>query len=315
MRSDCKTRIIVDTNLWISFLFGKNLAGLLDFLSDEKVELVVSQELLNEVLEVASRPKLKKYFSQEHLNFVEDFMTQETLFCRINNVPARCRDSKDDYLLELALVSKANYLITGDKDYGQLVNENVWMLKPSHGGGFEKMGVEEIKSKYGLNSPLQVIDLLGLMGDTADNIPGCPGVGEKTAAKLLSQFKNIDDIIANAKNIKGALGKKIENSEEQIRLSRTLAVIRTDVPISFSFDDLKVKEPDSEKLKKIFSELEFRTLLIRMGAEPEINIGDFAGGLFDMVEPEKGEKQKSVNKNIKTSVQKRKNKPWRCRSL
>ena len=116
MRSDCKTRIIVDTNLWISFLIGKKLAGLLDFLSDEKVELVVSQELLNEVLEVASRPKLKKYFSQEHLNLVEDFMTQETLFCRINNVPARCRDSKDDYLLELALVSKANYLITGDKD-------------------------------------------------------------------------------------------------------------------------------------------------------------------------------------------------------
>lgn len=113
MRSDCKTRIIVDTNLWISFLIGKKLAGLLDFLSDEKVELVVSQELLNEVLEVASRPKLKKYFSQEHLNLVEDFMTQETLFCRINNVPARCRDSKDDYLLELALVSKANYLITG----------------------------------------------------------------------------------------------------------------------------------------------------------------------------------------------------------
>lgn len=199
------------------------------------------------------------------------------------------------------------YMITGDKDYGQLVNENVWMLKPSHGGGFEKMGVEEIKSKYGLNSPLQVIDLLGLMGDTADNIPGCPGVGEKTAAKLLSQFKNIDDIIANAKNIKGALGKKIENSEEQIRLSRTLAVIRTDVPISFSFDDLKVKEPDSEKLKKIFSELEFRTMLKRMGAEPEKNIGDFAGGLFDMVEPEKGEKQKSVNKNIKTSVRKREN--------
>lgn len=116
MRSDCKTRIIVDTNLWISFLIGKKLAGLLDFLSDEKVELVVSQELLNEVLEVASRPKLKKYFSQEHLNLVEDFMTQETLFCRINNVPARCRDSKDNYLLELALVSKANYLITGDKD-------------------------------------------------------------------------------------------------------------------------------------------------------------------------------------------------------
>ena len=199
------------------------------------------------------------------------------------------------------------YMITGDKDYGQLVSENVWMLKPTHGGGFDKMGVEEIKAKYGISSPLQVIDLLGLMGDTADNIPGCPGVGEKTAVKLLSQFKDIDDIIANAKNIKGALGKKIESAEEQIRLSRTLAVIRTDVPISFSFDDLKVKEADYEKLKKIYAELEFRSKLKRLNAEPEKNEGDFAGGLFDVFETEKEEKQNSVNKSVKNKGSKPEN--------
>ncbi len=199
------------------------------------------------------------------------------------------------------------YMITGDKDYGQLVSENVWMLKPSHGGGFDKLGVEEIKAKYGISSPAQVIDLLGLMGDTADNIPGCPGVGEKTAVKLLSQFKDIDDIIANAKNIKGALGKKIESAEEQIRLSRTLAVIRTDVPISFSFDDLKVKEPDFEELKKIYAELEFRSMLKRLGAEPRKNEGDFAGGLFDGFETENGQKQNSVNKSVKNNSSKPEN--------
>ncbi|EGF56364.1 putative toxin-antitoxin system toxin component, PIN family [Bacteroides fluxus] len=116
MKNDSRTRIIVDTNLWISFLIGKKLSCLLDFLSDEKVELVVSQELLDEILIVASRPKFKKYFSKEHLDMLWDFMTQETSFYKIDNIPARCRDPKDDYLLELALISEANYLITGDKD-------------------------------------------------------------------------------------------------------------------------------------------------------------------------------------------------------
>lgn len=116
MKNDNRTRIIVDTNLWISFLIGKRLSCLLDFLSDEKVELVVSQELLDEILIVASRPKFKKYFPKEHLDMLWDFMTQETSFYKIDNIPARCRDPKDDYLLELALISEANYLITGDKD-------------------------------------------------------------------------------------------------------------------------------------------------------------------------------------------------------
>lgn len=116
MRDDCRIKIIVDTNLWISFLIGKRLSCLLEFLSDEKVELVVSRELLDEIAIVASRPKFKKYFSKEHLDMLWDFMTQETSFYRINNIPARCWDPKDDYLLELASISEANYLITGDKD-------------------------------------------------------------------------------------------------------------------------------------------------------------------------------------------------------
>lgn len=116
MKSDSRTRIIVDTNLWISFLIGKRLSCLLGFLSDEKVELVVSQELLDEILIVASRPKFKKYFPKEHLDMLWDFMTHETSFYKIDDIPARCRDPKDDYLLELALISEADYLITGDKD-------------------------------------------------------------------------------------------------------------------------------------------------------------------------------------------------------
>ncbi len=205
------------------------------------------------------------------------------------------------------------FMITGDKDYGQLVDENIWMLKPSHGGGFEKMGVEEIKNKYGLNSPLQVIDLLGLMGDTADNIPGCMGVGEKTAVKLLAQYGDVDGVIANAQNIKGALGKKVQNSVEQIKLSRKLAEIRTDVPISFSFEDLKVKEPNLNDLKKIYEELEFRTMLKRMGEEPKKddeskkNEGDFTGGLFDEFFTENEIKNENNNKPVKIEPSKPEN--------
>lgn len=199
------------------------------------------------------------------------------------------------------------FMITGDKDYGQLVEKNIYMLKPSHGGGFEKMGVKEIKSKYGLTTPLQVIDLLGLMGDTADNIPGCTGVGEKTAVKLLAQYGDVDNVIANAENIKGALGKKVQDSVEQIRLSRKLAEIRTDVPISFSFDDLKVKEPNLCDLKKIYEELEFRTMLKRMGEEPKKNEGDFAGNLFDGFFTESANKNKNVEKPAKTEPSKPEN--------
>lgn len=116
MKNDCGMKIIVDTNLWISFLIGKKLSCLLDLMSHENMELVVSHELLEEIANVASRPKFIKYFPPEHFAMLWDFMTQETILYQIDKIPARCRDPKDDYLLELALVSEADYLITGDKD-------------------------------------------------------------------------------------------------------------------------------------------------------------------------------------------------------
>lgn len=201
------------------------------------------------------------------------------------------------------------YMITADKDYGQLVRPNVYMLKPVHGGGFEKLGVEEIKSKYGLSSPLLVIDMLGLMGDAVDNIPGCPGVGEKTAVKLLSQYHDIEDIIANAPNIKGALGKKIQASVDQIRLSRNLAEIRTDIPLNLSLEDLEVKEPNMPELQKIYTELEFRSMLKKVGSAPDKNVGDFAGGLFDDFFAETADNSSNVKSSKETAAPKPQNQP------
>lgn len=201
------------------------------------------------------------------------------------------------------------YMITADKDYGQLVRPNVYMLKPTHGGGFEKLGVEEIKSKYGLSSPLLVIDMLGLMGDAVDNIPGCPGVGEKTAVKLLSQYRDIEDIIANAPNIKGALGKKIQASVDQIRLSRNLAEIRTDIPLNLSLEDLEVKEPNLPELQKIYTELEFRSMLKKVGSAPDKNVGDFAGGLFDDFFAETADNSSNVKSSKETTAPKPQNQP------
>lgn len=193
------------------------------------------------------------------------------------------------------------FMITGDKDYGQLLDKNIWILKPVHGGGFDKIGVEEIKVKYGITTPLQVIDLLGLMGDTADNIPGCKGVGEKTAAKLLAQYGDVEGVVANAQNINGALGKKISESVEQIRLSRNLAEIRTDVPVSFSFDELKVKEPNLPELKKIYENLEFRTMLKRMGTETGKKDGNFSGTLFDGFFAENSNGIANTKNSVKTT--------------
>ena len=198
-------------------------------------------------------------------------------------------------------------MITGDKDYGQLVNENVFMLKPMHGGGFEKLGVDEIKTKYGIKSTEQIVDMLGLMGDSADNIPGCPGVGEKTATKLLAEYGNTENIISNAGNIKGALGKKIQGAIEQIRLSKKLAEIRTDVPLPCSFDQLKTKEPDKQALKKIYTELEFQSLLKKLGTEPEKVEGDFTGSLFDNIPNEEDNKTEKVGKSEKTGETKPEN--------
>ena len=153
------------------------------------------------------------------------------------------------------------FMLTPDKDYGQLIGPNVFMYRPRHGGGYEIIGEKEVEDKYGIPTPAQVIDLLALMGDTADNFPGCPGVGEKTAAKLINQFGSIDNMLQHTNEIKGKLREKVENAVEDIKMSKFLATIRTDVPMQLDLDELKVEQPDEAKLRTIFEELEFRTLI------------------------------------------------------
>ena len=156
------------------------------------------------------------------------------------------------------------YMATPDKDYGQLVSNHIFMYRPRHTGGFELMGPQEVCAKYGLSSQEQVIDLLGLMGDASDNIPGCKGVGEKTAVSLLQQFGSIDNILAHTDEIKGALRTKVESQTEEIKFSRFLATIRTDVPITLDEALLAKKEPNLEALIALYRELEFNTLLRRL---------------------------------------------------
>ena len=153
------------------------------------------------------------------------------------------------------------FMLTPDKDYGQLIGPNVFMYRPRHGGGYEILGEKEVGEKYGIPTPAQVIDLLALMGDSADNFPGCPGVGEKTAAKLINQFGSIDNMLQHTDEIKGKLREKVENAVEDIKMSKFLATIRTDVPMQLDLDELKVEQPDEAKLRVIFEELEFKTLI------------------------------------------------------
>lgn len=156
------------------------------------------------------------------------------------------------------------YMMTPDKDYGQLVSDNVFMYRPKHSGGFEIMGIEEIKAKFDIQSTEQVIDMLGLMGDSSDNIPGCPGVGEKTAQKLVAEFGSIENLLAHTDQLKGALKTKVEANREMITFSKFLATIKVDVPIKLDMSTLVREEPDEEELRKIFEELEFRTLINRV---------------------------------------------------
>ena len=157
------------------------------------------------------------------------------------------------------------YMLTPDKDYGQLVRDNVYMYRPKFGNaGYDIMGVEEVKQKYDLSTPLQVIDLLGLMGDASDNIPGCPGVGEKTAIKLIKEFGSIENLVANTEQLKGAMKKKVEENKEKIIFSKYLATIKTDVPMELNLDDLKIQEPNEDELRNIFEDLEFKTLIDRV---------------------------------------------------
>ena len=175
----------------------------------------------------------------------------------------------DDVIGTVALKAGENgyqtFMLTPDKDYGQLVRDNVYMYRPRFGNaGYDVLGLEEIKQKYDLTTPLQVIDLLGLMGDASDNIPGCPGVGEKTAIKLIKEYGSIENLVASTDSLKGAIKKKVEENKDKIVFSKYLATIKTDVPMSIDFDELKVKEPNEEELKKLFDELEFKTLTDRI---------------------------------------------------
>ena len=153
------------------------------------------------------------------------------------------------------------FMLTPDKDYGQLIRENVYMYRPRHGGGYDVVGMNEVEDRYGIPTPAQVIDLLALMGDSADNFPGCPGVGEKTAAKLINQFGSIDNMLEHTDQIKGKLREKVEAAIDDIKMSKFLATIRTDVPFDMEWDELKIEQPDEDKLREIFTELEFKTLL------------------------------------------------------
>ena len=161
------------------------------------------------------------------------------------------------------------YMLTPDKDYGQLVTEQANIYRPRHGGGYEVMGPKEVCEKYGITTPLQVIDLLALMGDSADNFPGCPGVGEKTAAKLIAEFGSVEQLLSRTNELKGALQKKVTEHVDDIKLSYFLATIKTDVPVELNMDELKVKEPDNEKLRQLFTELEFKQLADKILKKPQ----------------------------------------------
>ena len=179
----------------------------------------------------------------------------------------------DDVIGTLATKAGAagikTYMLTPDKDYGQLVSDNVFIFRPRHGGGYETMGPKEVCAKYELDSPTQVIDLLALMGDYADNFPGCPGVGPKTASKLIGEFGSIDNMLASTAKIKGKLREKVESAVDDIRMSKFLATIRTDVPIDLDIDALKIEEPDTARLAEIFTELEFKSLLDKFVKKPK----------------------------------------------
>ena len=177
----------------------------------------------------------------------------------------------DDVIGTLACQADARqirtYLMTPDKDYGQLVTENVSIYRPSIGkNGAEIMGPEQVMAKWGLSHPSQVIDMLGLMGDASDNIPGCPGVGEKTAMKLIQDFGSVENLLAQTDQLKGALQKKVTENTEQIRLSKWLATISTEVPVTLDMEALAIQEPDKERLKALFEDLEFRALTQKMFA-------------------------------------------------
>ena len=205
----------------------------------------------------------------------------------------------DDVIGTLAMksgkIGVETYMLTPDKDYGQLVSENVFQYRPRHGGGYEKMGPREVCEKYGVENTAQIIDLLALMGDSSDNYPGCPGVGEKTATKLIAEFGSIENLLENSAQIQGKMREKIELHVDDIRMSKFLATIRTDVPIELDLNTLLLRDPDEEKLRQLFAELEFKTLadkiLKKSEHTPKIVNGQL--DLFANFAPEGSEIQKN----------------------
>ena len=202
----------------------------------------------------------------------------------------------DDVIGTLATKAGAagmtTYMVTPDKDYGQLVRPNVLMYRPRYGdAGYEVMGEKEVEEKYGISSTAQIIDLLGLMGDASDNIPGCPGVGEKTAAKLIDEFGSIDNLLENTDRLKGALKKKVEENRKQIEFSKFLATIKIDVPIEFDADSLRLTDANEEELHKIFTELEFKSFanrILKKSENKQINTNSQLD-LFSNFPPESAE--------------------------
>ena len=204
----------------------------------------------------------------------------------------------DDVIGTLALKAGQQgvdtYMLTPDKDYAQLVRSNVYMYRPRHGGGYETMGPDEVNQKYNISSPLQVIDLLALMGDSADNFPGCPGVGEKTASKLINEFGTVEQLLENTAQLKGKMREKVEAAVEDIKMSKFLATIRTDVPVELDLEQLRLKEPDAAKLQEIFTELEFKSFATRLlnKAEKPKKVENKQLSLFD--EPAMAEADNSL---------------------
>ncbi|EEX53155.1 DNA-directed DNA polymerase [Prevotella sp. oral taxon 472 str. F0295] len=204
----------------------------------------------------------------------------------------------DDVIGTLALKAGQQgvdtYMLTPDKDYAQLVRSNVYMYRPRHGGGYETMGPDEVNQKYNISSPLQVIDLLALMGDSADNFPGCPGVGEKTASKLINEFGTVEQLLENTAQLKGKMREKVEAAVEDIKMSKFLATIRTDVPVELDLEQLQLKEPDAAKLQEIFTELEFKSFATRLlnKAEKPKKVENRQLSLFD--EPAMAEADNSL---------------------
>ena len=214
----------------------------------------------------------------------------------------------DDVIGTLALKSGENdietYMLTPDKDYGQLVRNNVYQFRPRHGGGYEKLGPAEVCDKYGIQDARQVIDLLALMGDSSDNFPGCPGVGEKTAVKLISQFGSIEEMLTHTEEIKGKLREKVEAAVDDIKMSKFLATIRTDVPVELDLEKMEVSDPNEQKLTQLFNELEFKTLANKFlkKSEPKKTTVNIQPDLFGFFAPEGAEESKNASfESLKTT--------------